>query len=248
MYTPIIRTKQNQLPILKREEIDDIAEQFLMHFQPEALKNPMEVDVDGFLERYLGATPDYQYLSHNIIYLGMTVFQDTNSIPVYDPYHNRAEYFSAKANTVIFDTRLVEEANQEHRYRFTAGHECGHLVFHTPYFERQALMRKLLGVKNEMVMQCLRMDLPSSKKRELKTDNDWMEWQANQFSGSFLMPKSAVLSILDDYGTSSIDIFNSISAMATIFNVSHEAVMNRLRNLGFIRKTETISLDDIMAD
>lgn len=248
MYTPIIRTKQNQLPILKREEIDDIAEQFLMDFQPEALKNPMEVDVDGFLERYLGATPDYQYLSHNMIYLGMTVFQDTNSILVYDPYNKRAEYFSAKANTVIFDTRLVEEANQEHRYRFTAGHECGHLVFHTPYFERLDLLRRLWGVKNEMVMQCLRMDLPSSKKRELKTDNDWMEWQANQFSGSFLMPKTAVLSILDEYGTSSCGIFNSLNAMAGIFNVSHEAVLNRLRNLGFVKKSAIITLDDIMVD
>ena len=108
MYTPIIRTKQNELPILKREEIDDIAEQFLMDFQPEALKNPMEVDIDGFLQHYLGATPDYQYLSHNMIYLGMTVFQDTNRIPVYDPYHDRAEYFSAKANTVIFDTSADE--------------------------------------------------------------------------------------------------------------------------------------------
>lgn len=247
MYTPIIRTKQNELPILKREEIDDIAEQFLMDFQPEALRNPMEVDVDGFLERYLGATPDYQYLSHNMIYLGMTVFQDTNSIPVYDPRTNRAEYFSAKANTVIFDTRLVEEANQEHRYRFTAGHECGHLVFHTPYFERLALIRRLWGVKNEMVMQCLCMDLPSSKKRELKTDNDWMEWQANQFSGSFLMPKTAVLSVLDDFGTDSIGVFNALNAMASIFNVSHEAVLNRLRNLGFVRKS-TFTLDDIIVD
>ena len=58
MYNPIIRTKQNKLPILKREEIDDIAEQFLMDFQPEVLKTPMEVDIDGFLECYLGATPE----------------------------------------------------------------------------------------------------------------------------------------------------------------------------------------------
>ena len=246
MYNPIIRTKQNKLPILKREEIDDIAEQFLMDFQPEVLKTPMEVDIDGFLECYLGATPDYQYLSHNMIYLGMTVFQDTNSIPVYNPSNNCAEYFSAKANTVIFDTRIVEEPNQEHRYRFTAGHECGHLVFHTPYFERLALLRRLWGVKNEMVMQCLRMDLPSSKKRELKTDNDWMEWQANQFSGSFLMPKSAVFSILDDYGTSSIGIFNAINKMGTVFNVSNEAVINSLRNLGLMKKASEITniLDD----
>ena len=233
------------MPVLKRDEIDYIAEQYLMDFQPDALKTPMEVDVDGFLECYLGATPDYQYLSHNMIYLGMTVFQDTNRIPVYDPYNKCAEYFSAKANTVIFDTRLVEDANQEHRYRFTAGHECGHLVFHTPYFKRRALMRRLLGVKNEMVMQCLRTDLPSSKKRELSTDNDWMEWQANQFSGSFLMPKSAVLSILDDYGTNSVGVFNALNTMASIFNVSHEAVLNRLRTLGFVRNKNGI-YDDII--
>lgn len=245
MYNPTIRTKANEMPVLKRDEIDYIAEQYLMDFQPEALKTPMEVDVDGFLECYLGATPDYQYLSHNMIYLGMTVFHDTNRIPVYDPYNKCAEYFSAKANTVIFDTRLVEDANQEHRYRFTAGHECGHLVFHTSYFERRALMRRLLGVKNEMVMQCLRTDLPSSKKRELRTDNDWMEWQANQFSGSFLMPKSAVLSILDDYGTNSVGVFNALNTMASIFNVSHEAVLNRLRTLGFVRNKNGI-YDDII--
>ena len=116
-----------------------------MDFQPEALKNPMEIDIDGFLEHYLGATPDYQYLSHNMIYLGMTVFQDTNRIPVYDPYH-----------------------------------DC------------------------------------------------------------------AVLSILDEYGTSSYSIINSLNAMAEIFNVSHEAVLNRLRNLGFVKKSVRITIDDIM--
>ena len=247
MYIPTIRTKQNELPILKRDEIDYIAEQFLKDYQPEALKSPTEVDVDGFLECYLGATPDYQYLSHNMIYLGMTVFQDTNSIPVYDPYQNRAEYFRAKANTVIFDTRLVEEAKQEHRYRFTAGHECGHLVFHAPYFERLALLRKLWGVKQEMVMQCLRMDLPSSKKKELKTDTDWMEWQGNQFSGSFLMPKSAVLMILDDYGNTSVGVFNALNEMASVFNVSHEAVLNRLKTMGIVR-APAFTLPEILID
>lgn len=100
---------QNQLPILSRDQIDDIAESYLADFQPEALKEPMEVDVEGFLEIYLGVTPDFQYLSHNMIYLGMAVFHDTNRIPIYDPLLNRAEYFSAKANTAIFDRRLVEE-------------------------------------------------------------------------------------------------------------------------------------------
>ena len=74
-----------------------------------------------------------------------------------------------------------------------------------------------------------------------------MEWQANQFSGSFLMPKTAVLSVLDDFGTDSIGVFNALNAMASIFNVSHEAVLNRLRNLGFVRKS-TFTLDDIIVE
>lgn len=44
---------QNQLPILSRDQIDDIAESYLADFQPEALKEPIEVDVEGFLEIYL---------------------------------------------------------------------------------------------------------------------------------------------------------------------------------------------------
>ena len=64
------------------------------------------MDIEGFIEFYLGMTPDYQYLSHNGVYLGMTVFNDTNKVPVYDPATNRAEYISAKARTVIIDNRL----------------------------------------------------------------------------------------------------------------------------------------------
>ena len=37
------------------------------------------------------------------VYLGMTVFNDTDKVPVYDPIQNRAEYISARANTIIID-------------------------------------------------------------------------------------------------------------------------------------------------
>ncbi|MCU6720111.1 hypothetical protein OCV67_09220 [Porcipelethomonas ammoniilytica] len=114
------------------------------------MKNPSPVDIDGFLENYLGTTPDY----HNGIYLGMTVFHDTNCIPVYDLANNRAEYISAKANTVIFDSRLLEE-NQEHRYRFTAGHEAGHVVFHTPYFAYDPNQRNRL-LTNQLLQRVFR--------------------------------------------------------------------------------------------
>ena len=81
-------------------------------FQPSVLTNPAPVDIESFVENYLGMTPDYQLLSHNGIYLGMTVFNDTNRVIVFSQETGRAEYISAKAHTVIIDTRLLEE-NQE---------------------------------------------------------------------------------------------------------------------------------------
>ena len=245
MYNPIVRTDYHSLPVLKRDEIDDIAEHFLRDYQPDVFTNPTAIDIDGFLEGYLKATPDYQYLSNNMIYLGMTVFQDTNSIPIFNPYKNEAEYFSAKANTVIFDTRLVEEANQEHRYRFTAGHECGHLIFHRPYFLRQHRLRMQFGIDDDVILQCRRTDLPGAKKGRLKTDSDWLEWQANQFSGSFLMPKSAVMAIVNDYGTTPAGVYRALNEIEDTFNMSTEAVINRLRNLGVLKaavKDTTIPL------
>ncbi|MEE5994244.1 MAG: hypothetical protein V3G42_13570 [Oscillospiraceae bacterium] len=235
MYKPNFKTDHKSLPVLSRNKIDEIAECFLWDYQPGVFRSPAAIDIDGFLEEYLRATPDYQYLSNNMIYLGMTVFLDTNRIPVFNPYKNKAEYFSAKANTVIFDTRLIEETNQEHRYRFTAGHECGHLIFHRPYFLRQHQFCEQFGIDEE-IMQCKRMDLLGTKKCRLQTDSDWLEWQANQFSGSFLMPKTLVLEIVDDCGYTRAGFFSAVSEMESIFNVSNEAAANRLRTLGVLDK------------
>lgn len=82
MYNPCVKKGKNRVPILSRARIDDIAEEYLKEYQPEALKTPMEIDIEGFMENYLGAIPDYQFLSHNMIYLGMTIFHD-RIVPVY---------------------------------------------------------------------------------------------------------------------------------------------------------------------
>ena len=125
MYTPSYRVRGRGVPILSKPEIDTIGENFVRDFQPSVLTNPAPVDIESFVENYLGMTPDYQLLSHNGIYLGMTVFNDTNRVIVFSQETGRAEYISAKAHTVIIDTRLLEE-NQQHRYRFIICHCEGH--------------------------------------------------------------------------------------------------------------------------
>lgn len=231
MYNPCVKKGKNRVPILSRGRIDDIAEEYLKEYQPEALKTPMEIDIEGFMENYLGAIPDYQFLSHNMIYLGMTIFHDSNHVIVYDPELNEAKYISAKAKTIIIDMRLLDKM-QEHRFRFTLGHESGHLIFHKMYFEYLRRLARITGEENTLQMRCLNSGTFGSGN--LNSDIDWIEWQANQFSSSFLMPKTVVLSIINDYGTSSSSIKNAMQEMKSIFNVSTEAVSYRLRNLGII--------------
>ena len=120
MYRPEIKRKRSGAPVLSRKEIDVIGQNIVGDFMPEALKSPQEIDIDLLAQDYLGMDQDFQYLSHCGVYLGMTVFNDTDKVPVYDPQNNCADYISAKAHTVIIDKTLLEE-NQEHRYRFTMG-------------------------------------------------------------------------------------------------------------------------------
>ncbi len=85
MYKSTFRTSATNVPILSKDEIDQIGEQLVGDFCPQALQSPMEIDIDRFITRYMGMDQDFQYLSHCGLYLGMTVFNDTNKVPVSTP-------------------------------------------------------------------------------------------------------------------------------------------------------------------
>lgn len=242
MFKPSFRTKRDGVPILSRKEIETIAEGYIDDFQRSALYNPETIDIDSFIECYLGMTPDYQYLSHNGIYLGMTVFNDTDKVPVYNPSTNEADYISARARTVIIDRRLVEDQRQEHRCRFTQAHEGGHDVFHTPVFYRDPRQLCFLEEDRSPVIQC-RVDAgrnPRKTDPRLWTDKERMEWQANAFASCLMMPRPATRKIFEGNACSnrSMQIVATIGQMVDIFNMSQEAVVYRLKDLGLIQDTE----------
>ncbi|MDE6943538.1 MAG: hypothetical protein K2P66_03845, partial [Lachnospiraceae bacterium] len=200
MYRPVITRKKSGAPVLSRKEIDVIGENLVGDFMPGALETPQEIDIDSFAQNYLGMDQDFQYLSHCGVYLGMTVFNDTDKVPVYDPQHDRADYISAKAHTVIIDKTLLAE-NQEHRYRFTMGHEASHEFLHKEYFAYdpdQMTIFDYIGEAPIPMVQC-RIDTKKmdAKNPEIWTDKDWMEWQANALSSAILMPVSMVRKVAE---------------------------------------------------
>lgn len=237
MYKPRFKTKHNGVPVLSKKQIEIIGENFIRDFCPQALEIPQEIDIDAFCENYRGLTIDYQYLSNDGRYLGMMVFNDTDRVIVYDPEHNRADYIHANARTVLIDNTLLEE-NQEHRYRYTVGHEVGHDVFHFGYFGCDVNQLSMFDMTQQGPMvQCRVQSIEgSSNALRFWSDADWMEWQANFFSSVILMPATSVRKLIKSkkYKTELFKEYCMIQDMVRTFNVSPEAAKYRLKELGFI--------------
>ena len=92
MYRPQLTIKANGLPVVSNDELDVIGERLIADFCPIATLVPQEIDIDRFVVNYLKMEQDFQFLSHCGVYLGMTVFQNTNYLPVYDPVLKEAKY------------------------------------------------------------------------------------------------------------------------------------------------------------
>lgn len=248
MYTPSYKTKKNGMPVLSKDEIDNIAERYLLDFNPATLQTPQEIDIDGFAFNYLKLNQDFHFLSHNGIYLGMMVFNDTKKIPVYIPEKNEAEYVTAKARTMIIDNSLVEE-NQERRYRYTVGHECGHDIFHRSYYVKGLpnQISMFTDMIDEPLIRCRVSNYNNNKdEHRLKTEKDWMEWQSNYMSSALLMPKSMVIKVVKSLNYDINDIFTPhfyVNEISEIFNVSSEAAKYRLEGLGCIKKNSVNTTD-----
>lgn len=226
MYIPRFRIKRNGVPILNKQEIDLIGEKLVRDFCPEAMETPMEMDIDSFIERYLG----------------MTVFNDTGKIPVYNPNKRCAEYVSAKARTVIIDSSLLDEG-QEHRYRFTMGHEGGHDIFHSRYFRYNPNQLSFFDRGETPMIQC-RTDIQGENRKPVEqwNDRDRMEWQANRLSAALLMPKSMVFKLIESLPSMEklLRDVTYIMKVSKTFNVSTEAAKHRLLELGIVQRERSI--------
>lgn len=244
MYTPSFKTKRNGVPVLSKEDIEGIGENFMRDFCPEALTTPRPTDIEGFVELYLKLKLDYQYLSNDGRYLGMTVFNDTDKVIIYNPERKEADYLHADARTVIIDNTLLAE-DQAHRYRFTMGHEGGHDIFHSGYYYFDPNQLDFFGSiaqERAPMVQCRLGAMEKKGSKKLWTDDDWMEWQANYFSSVILMPKPAMLLMAAKYDKKKFAKPFLVEAVSNTFDVSLEAAKYRCIELGLTTPKEVQTL------
>ena len=222
-------TKPNGVPLLSNRDIELDAIAILKDFSPGLLTNPGPVDIERFVESYLGLNLDFNWLSSNQSVLGRMVFYDT-IIPVYDPSIKAAEDFPVNANTMIIDNSLVDI---EVLLRSTMAHECGHAIYHCSYFGRKTATVQTAA--------CTARDIRiQNNANQLTTDHDWLEHHARYFSAAFLMPYPAVRIVCREYAEyldlwykKEPKLYNHLMAhqVASVFKVSVAAAKIRLHQL-----------------
>lgn len=115
---------------------------------------------------------------------------------------------------------FVEVENHEHRKRFSVGHEIGHFC---------------LGHQSQRGEHVIidRGYLISKRDSKASTGQNQKEVEANQFSSSLLMPSKLLRQKVKDVGGLPLHDYQ-VAQLVEIFNVSEQAMMYRLQNLGLL--------------
>lgn len=123
------------------------------------------------------------------------------------------------SNIIWIDERLDPTENKFilGRYRFTLAHEIGHVVLHKELLEQSQEnlnQLSLLVVEKPKAPTMLCMN-PESSYKQLqrdKTDQEWIEWQADQFAACLLMPATVIREMVAEW------VNNSSSPLASGFD------------------------------
>lgn len=168
------------------------------------------------------------------------------------------------------------------RFNFTLGHELFHAIEHLPLtprtsaepLNRAAPLAEVIFVDRTEGKDRIRLSgrkstaqravdtwATNARRKQLSSDEDWREWQANVFSSALLMPWWAIRSeFVDRLGTNLRSASNGENArelslslasehafgsyvfeqsMAEKFKVSRQAMAIRLLDLGLVREVDS---------
>lgn len=221
----------DKVDILSRTLIDDEAKKFLIKYRPDALKEATKLDLENLIENDLGLNIDYQNLDENHQILGATIFKD-GYMNVYNNGEKELKKFSK--NTMVFDIKLSEDYKQEGRFLFTLAHEIGHWILHRKHFfidEQQNIFDLLEDESRDNFIICVKRNESAMLFVRKKTPEEWIEWQADNFASSLLMPKDIFKTTYEHLKEENMNKEQILRELSNIFGASKKACEIRINIL-----------------
>lgn len=140
-------------------------------------------------------------------------------------------YTDPKNRVVVVDS---EQCGSKERITFTIAHEAGHLALHATMFRLEN--GKVVDWSNEPIPPQF---VTGERAKKQSINQRRMEWQANKYAGSLLLPKHVVYSTLSNLGLASLqrqvkslDLLEHSRFLMEKFGISRQALEIRLSDLG----------------
>ena len=233
-----MRLSKNLIPIIAKEQFDEIATEFLKQFYPEALYEPMKIPIEKIASDEMNLLVKHVRISEDLSIYGQIFFSDGKT-EIYEPDTDEFISIMVKKGTVFIDKNVFFKRNIGCA-RNTLAHECFHWFKHKPYFTIQGLS----GNEKVLAFRCPTEPKAEEQKR-LWSEEDWLEWQANGIAPKILMPKEMFklkarennyLKKLNSRNCENYQIYFELTVkeLADFFNVSKQSSAIRLRELDLL--------------
>lgn len=175
----------NDVPVLNRCQLEDIAERILAEFMPTAAASQTPISIECLIEKF-GLYLDFQTLQPDGSILGETIFHDGYR-EVFNDESFEPEIIRVKPGTIILDAFMIE--NMETRTAFTEAHEFGHWLLHKAFYNATTKRACRTHQRQQLYFP----------HRQARTPIEWTEWQANTFAAAILLPRSALRITLQEF-------------------------------------------------
>lgn len=227
----ILPQKVEGLKRLSEKQIQNIADNFLNEYDRSILENASYLDLNKLKE----------YLNEKY---GLTV----EYVNLLD--HDNSKllgYFDTEKNKILIDYSVLGSE----RYPFTLAHEIGHFVLHKDLKMNQTVYNNFKDSSHNIFTQ----------KNSLENDKNWIEWQANYFASSILMPHISLVAqligiqrqmgvsrnqgtiYLDHQEQNRKDFYTYLDYLSEHFKVSKLSIEYRLKNLGILLYPKDVKPD-----
>ncbi len=228
--------------VMNDADIEDFSYRQLNDFEKGYFNVPHRLDIEKFVECYLGIIVHYYKLSFDRSILGATAIRD-GTISIIDE-NGCLEKRALKKGDICIDPDAYK---MNGIFAFTVAHEAGHSQFDCD------LNPKIFN--SNCLFHDSTYDFYEQKSGKKKKSNlDWMEHHANRYAAYLLMPKVFVMrlwmSLFHDsnfdkhisVGQKRRECWALICKIARQLGVSNAAMAWRVKELGAITEETFLSL------
>mgnify|MGYP003599707946 CR=1 FL=1 len=219
----LLPTKIEGLKKLSSKQIDAISSNLIKEFNSEILDYGLSIPLFDLLE--------YLKNKHNLKFKYSKIEDDSKE--------DVLGYFDCEKNEIIVDISIRNTPREP----FILAHEIGHFILHKDLKINKSIYNNFKDTSFSFFEQSY----------VLRNPKNWIEWQANSFASSLLMPELSIKAILiltqkdlgiskagriylDDQECNKLDYREILKRLASHFNVPKVSIEYRLSDLKLIDK------------